>query len=269
MTRLRAAPNRFRASARQAPLSAARTRLRASAGQAPLRPDAGFTISELLVAAAITIALMATIFGVMNPVQGMFDAQPELSDMQQRLRIGVDALTKDLLMAGVPVRPYRAGQRHSDPDSGIFYRHDTITLLSVPWKDAAINSHTYYLRSEPTTNTFQLMHYDGAETDLPVVDHVVRLEFEYFAADRVRLDPPTLQDGPWYPDDTDPHRFDADLLNIRRVRVTLRVQAARAALRGPAGILFLHGGTATSRERYLPDREIRFDVSPRNLNRER
>ena len=47
-----------------------------------------------------------------------------------------------------------------------------------------------------------------------------------------------------------------------------RNDAARAALRGPAGMLFVHGGTATSSERYLPDREIRFDVSPRHANRE-
>ena len=226
------------------------------------------TISELLVATGITMGLMTTIFGLMNPVQGMFDAQPELSDMQQRLRIGVDALAKDLLMAEIPVRPYRVGDRSSDPDLGIFYRHDTITLISVPWDDGAIASHTYHLRSDTATNTFQLMHYDGAETDLPVVDHVVKLEFEYFGEDRMPLDPATLQDGPWEPDDTDPSRFDADLLDIRRVRVTLRVQAARAALRGPAGMLFMHGGTAASSERYLPDREIRFDVSPRNLNRE-
>jgi hypothetical protein len=226
------------------------------------------TIAELLVSAAITLGLMASIFGLTNPAQGMFEAQPELSDMQQRLRIGVDALARDLLMAGVPVRPYRVGERNSDPDLGILYRHDTITLVSVPWDDAAITSQTYYLRSDIATNSFQLMHYDGAETDLPVVDHVVKLEFEYFGADRMRLDPATLQDGPWSPDDADVNRFDADLLDIRRVRVTLRVQAARAALRGPAGMLFMHGGTAASSERYLPDREIRFDVSPRNLNRE-
>jgi hypothetical protein len=171
-------------------------------------------------------------------------------------------------MAGAPVMPYRVGERKSDPDIGIFYRHDTITLVSVPWDDAAITSDTYYLRSDIATNAFQLMRYDGAETDLPVVDHVVKLEFEYFGADQMRLAPSTLQDGPWSPDDTDANRFDADLLNIRRVRVTLRVQAARAALRGPAGMLFVHGGTAASRERYLPDREIRFDISPRNLNLE-
>ena len=211
---------------------------------------------------------MAAVFGLTSPAQGIFGAQPERSDMHQRLRVGVDVLAKDLLMAGAPVMPYRVGRRNPDPALGIFYRRDTISLVSVPWEGAAIRSHTYYLRSDIEGGVFQLRHYDGAATDRPVVDHVVKLEFEYFGADQMRLDPMVLQDGPWYPDDTDANRFDADLLRIRRVRVTLRVQAALAALRGPAGVLFVHGGTAASRERYLPDREIRFDISPRNLNLE-
>jgi hypothetical protein len=47
--------------------------------------------------------------------------------------------------------------------------------------------------------------------------------------------------------------------------VTMRVQVALASLRGQ-GELFVRGGTSTSAERYVPDQEIRFDVSPRNLN---
>lgn len=223
------------------------------------------TLGELLVATAITMSLTAAIAGLTQPAQGLFDTQPELSDMQQRLRVGVDTLVKDLLMAAAPVRPYRVGQRQSDPDAGIFYRHDTITLVAVPGDDGTTMTDTYYLKSDIASNTFQLMHYDGEETDLPVVDNAVKLEFEYFGNDRLRLDPAIFQDGPWFPDAVDPSRFDRDLLNIRRVQVTLRVQAARAALRGPAGILFLHGGTAGS-ARYVPDREMRFDVSPRNLN---
>ena len=238
---------------------------RAPAFVCGLRAD-GFTLIELLVSTAITLGLMATLFGFTNPALGMFDAQPELSDMQQRFRTGVDVMKRDLLMAQTPVMPYRVGRRNPDPALGIFFRPDTISLVSVPWQEEEIRSHTYYLRSDVAAGVFQLRRYDGAATDLPVVDHVVKLEFEYFGADQMRLDPSRLQDGPWYPDGGDANRFDADLLSIRRVRVVLRVQAARAALRGPAGVLFLHGGTAVSLERYLPDREIRFDISPRNLN---
>ena len=69
----------------------------------------------------------------------------------------------------------------------------------------------------------------------------------------------------WCPHGNDPDRYDADLLRIRGVRVMVRVQSAIAAFRGPAGALFRHGGTSTGAQRYLPDREVRFQVSPRNL----
>jgi hypothetical protein len=82
----------------------------------------------------------------------------------------------------------------------------------------------------------------------------------------VRLTALQLTDGPWCPDDANPHRYDADLLRIRRIAVTFRVESALAALRGPAGVLFSRGGTSAAADRWLPDREIRLDVAPRNLN---
>jgi hypothetical protein len=83
---------------------------------------------------------------------------------------------------------------------------------------------------------------------------------------QVLLTQAQLTDGPWCPDDQRADRFDADLLRIRKVRVNLRVQAALASLRGPAGLLFTRGGTSTSSTRYVPDQEIKFDIAPRNLN---
>jgi hypothetical protein len=82
----------------------------------------------------------------------------------------------------------------------------------------------------------------------------------------VKLDGAILKDGPWCPDATNPNRWDADLVRIRKIAVTLRVQAAVASLRGTAGTLFTKGGTATAANQTLPDQEIRFEVTPRNLN---
>lgn len=82
----------------------------------------------------------------------------------------------------------------------------------------------------------------------------------------VVLTEPNLTDGPWCPDANNANRFDADLLRIRKIAVTLRVEAAIDAMRGPAGMFFVRGGTATSATRLLPDAEIRFQISPRNLN---
>jgi hypothetical protein len=73
-------------------------------------------------------------------------------------------------------------------------------------------------------------------------------------------------DGPWCPNAVTPNRFDADLLRVRRVRVTLRVQSALASLRGPAGALFLKGGTARAGDHYVPDLEVQVDIAPRNMN---
>jgi hypothetical protein len=391
------------------------------------KSEAGFTLVEMLISAAIMLTVTAGVFTLMNPSEGIYKAQPEASDMQQRMRIGVDTLSKDLVMAGAgtyvgavagalynyfaPVMPYRVGDSNSDPAAGIYYRSDAITLLYVPptpsqttikqgmprtskefkvnpqpncppikqnslcgfkegmralifdkngaWdaftltqiQDPAIHlqhsgdlsadyddgsqitqvaTHTYYLKTDVNTNTYQLMHYDGYKTDLPVVDNVVKLEFQYFGdpqpptlipgkslADlvgpwttygpkppplgvdngsdswpagenclfslqagqqlprlpvlaagngQVPLPAAMLNDGPWCPDATFTNRFDADLLRIRRVRVNLRVQVAPSSLRGPAGLLFTRGGTAKAAERYVPDQEISFDITPRNMN---
>jgi hypothetical protein len=82
----------------------------------------------------------------------------------------------------------------------------------------------------------------------------------------VRMTPAQLTDGPWCPGPLEPSRFDADLLRIRRIAVTVRIQSAITALRGPAGRSFTHGGTARSALRMVPDLEVRFQVTPRNLN---
>jgi hypothetical protein len=81
----------------------------------------------------------------------------------------------------------------------------------------------------------------------------------------VELAPRMLSDGPWCGDP--PHRFDADLYRLRRLRITLRVQAARAALRGVDPLLFTHPGSATSARFSLPDQEVTVDIAPPNLQR--
>jgi type II secretory pathway pseudopilin PulG len=193
-------------------------------------------------------------------------------------------------------------------------------------KVVEVESHTYYLKSDQAARSGQLMHYDGRNSpDVPIVDNVVGLRFEYdgdsapptmlrplddvsspqttYGAPPRTVSPPfgagenclfvndgsplpaprlpqlgngsrsmvpltaaQLTDGPWCPDDANPNRWDADLLRIRRIGVTLRVQAAIAALRGPAGALFANPGTSSGGSRFVPDLEIRFQISPRNLN---
>jgi prepilin-type N-terminal cleavage/methylation domain-containing protein len=114
-----------------------------------MRSERGFTIIEMLVATAIMVAITGTIFSLVNPSRGVYRAQPEVSDMQQRLRVGTMFLANDLIMAGAgspagstlmgtlvnffaPIQPYRLGMIGSDPDAGVFFRSDAITIIYIP-----------------------------------------------------------------------------------------------------------------------------------------
>jgi type II secretory pathway pseudopilin PulG len=193
-------------------------------------------------------------------------------------------------------------------------RFDRFTVTSVAGDEANLRAHRSDLSSAYPAGAFvmpaethvywfdasarQLRHYDGDATDVPVVDNVVAVRFEYFGdpnppslpkppagvanclydAAGARLPLPTLVpdgqslaalplgslgDGPWCGEGL--NRFDADLLRVRQVRVTLRVQASQASLRG-AGPAYAVPGTSTSAQRALPDLAVTFDVTPRNLS---
>ena len=157
------------------------------------------------------------------------------------------------------------------------------------------DSHTYYLDA----NTRQLRHYDGYLTDVPVVDNVVGLTFGYFGnpnpPDTPKPPPGTenclydaagnllpglgvlatqggslaelpmaiLNDGPWC--GAGNNRFDADLLRVKQIRITVRIQATQDMHRGSGGEYSV-SGTSRSALRSLPDYTLTFEVSPRNMN---
>jgi prepilin-type N-terminal cleavage/methylation domain-containing protein len=392
-----------------------------------LTNERGFTLIEMIIAMALMVTITGAIFSMVDPSRGTYRMQPEVSDLQQRLRIGTQFLVNDLIMAGAgspagsphvgtltnffaPIQPYRIGMIDSDPENGIFYRDDAITIMYIPpdapqtsleeampqpsselkvnrqpncpppgdplcgFKEnqriiifdetgayddmtitevqngsqhlqhnksivgntlskaygpgaqiAQISQQTYYYNE----GTLQLMHYDGDQRDEAVVDQVVDMLIEYSgepeppslinpvtnavgpwttygpkppalgvqvtaypagencafmigpsgthvgrlpdlapATDNglVALPEAMLTDGPWCPDATFPTRYDADLLRIRKISLRLRVQVASAELRGPAGVLFRHGGTSNASNRLVPDQELRFDIVPRNFN---
>jgi len=217
--------------------------------------NAGFSIVELLIASAVTMAVVGGVLSAVNPAQLMFRAQGDAADLHQRLRAAADTLSADV-RAAVAVRPYRVGATRDDAAVGIYYRTDTLTVLGVPAAPLSLDadaSRTYYLKNGAAPGTFQLMQYDGGLSDLPMLEHVVRLSFDYFGSSTtggplVRLDPATLVDGPWIEDAA--HRtFDADLLRVREVRALLRLESTDPWLR-----------------RLVPDTEIVLHMAMRNIS---
>lgn len=380
----------------------------------------GFSLIELLVALSISVLVTSAVFAMLAPADGAFQVQPERADVEQRLRAAIDAVARDLTVAGsVPaiaagsrgvapaaaVFPHRIGRRtpdaagsfdasrvslwSADPgapharlasplasasgaatvapgpgcvsgDASCGFRpgmtvaaigthgaFDLFTITAVSGMTltlqhnlrdgpavfapsdtilAATTTRSYLLRDDRVSATPQLVRYDAAGgADVPVVDHVAALRFDYFgeaeppslvpgapatevprvsygplppdaavsvrgfpagencvfarsasglavprlaalaaSAALVPLGADLLTDGPWCPDAADPNRYDADLLRVRQVVMTVTVQAAVAALRGPAGPLFTRGGTARG-TRLVPDRTARVVMAPKPL----
>lgn len=109
----------------------------------------------------------------------------------------------------------------------------------------ALIQRVYYLDGDRR----RLMVYDGEQSAGPLIDHVVELQFSYFAGPS---GPPMgeaeLVDGPFL--GAPPNRFDADLLRVRRVRVTLTLETP---------------GARVGLDARLQRRRVSFDVTPRNL----
>ena len=353
------------------------------------RGDRGFTVLELMIAMGIMLGVTGVIFSLISPSQGSFRVQPEVADMQQRMRVAADMLYKDLLMAGTgtcsgsavgaltkffaPVLPHRTGKIDPDSEAGVYFHSDAISVTYVPqtsaqtaisdpmpkpsaeikveaqpgcpqndplcgfeagqtvlifddtgaWDTFTITNvqnnalhlqhqgsalskaydvgayitqaetHTYYLDSIND----QLRHYDGWEGDLPLVDDVVGLSFRYFGELNALLEPKppvgienclfdasgnsklpvipgygslteltesTLTDGPWC--GPAGKQFDADLYRVRTIRVGLRLQVTAEDLRGTDPTLFKRPASSRSATRRVPDYEMGFEVTPRNMN---
>ena len=64
------------------------------------RPEAGYSLIEMLVSTAIMLVVTGAVFSLVNPAQGTSRVQPEFADMQQRARVAADTLFRDLVMAG-------------------------------------------------------------------------------------------------------------------------------------------------------------------------
>ena len=106
------------------------------------------SLAELLVASGILLALTAAAGAVLARAQLTFRAQPEVADMQQRLRVAragdrarpADGRRRSRVhgagrparcCALPPVAPYRRGQI-DDARAGVFYRPDAVSVVYVP-----------------------------------------------------------------------------------------------------------------------------------------
>ena len=115
----------------------------------------GFSLLELLIATMVLLVVTGGALRLISPAGNAFAAQPEAADLQQRLRVGVDALRRELLMAG-------AGTYTGSPVGPLVYQfapilpHAVGTLVpgSPDHPDAAVIT-LMYVPSTPAQTTTQ------------------------------------------------------------------------------------------------------------------
>lgn len=207
------------------------------------RGHAGFSLVEVIVALGVTLVLTAAIFDLVAQSRRTFDIEPEAADRRQRLRVAIDALQRDLLMASL-VLPYRTVGPSPDLPGTFMEGVATVVSQQVSGPDAV---RTYYLRGDPVSGASLLMRAEGAGGDAPVVDGVTSLSFAFFGNPAGPVDPEDacdappvggalvpiagseLTDGPWCPGLEGAAPLDADLLRVRSVGVQLGVRGMPGA----------------------------------------
>jgi len=349
----------------------------------------GYGLIEMLIATAIGCLLLGVLLQFAVSAHTSAGVQSELADVQQRLRMAVESMRHDIMLAGAgpsrgpdrgplvrvfpPIRPARTGVTGADPE--LSFHSDRISIVYVPdeaaeskltaempaaaapitidgsapgcrpstacgfvtgghaviyepgaaggayelfavgavdlaastltpatslsraysarARVAAVVHRTYYLDSSGK----RLMVYDGARSDVPLLDHVVTLAFAYYVDPRPdavaapspgesscayagsppvsllfdlggtapkRLAASLVTDGPVC--GQSPHRFDVDLLRIRRIGVTIRVEAESGEFRG-RGTAYATAGVSRGGGRTVSDLQATIDVTPRNMIR--
>jgi hypothetical protein len=116
------------------------------------------SLVEVLVATGVTTSVMAGVLAGLGPAHATFVALVDAGDVRQRLRVAVEALSRDLLVADDGL-PFAGG----------------ILVVSGP------EQRTYYVKS----GTLRVD--DGRGTDLPVVDGVSEVAFESVGARHIRV----------------------------------------------------------------------------------
>jgi prepilin-type N-terminal cleavage/methylation domain-containing protein len=109
------------------------------------RAECGFSLVELLVAMALLLIVLAGVFETLDPARDRSLSNAEAIDLQQRLRVAADTISRELRAAGngpqqgnhagplvdawAPILPFRQGRRNPDPVGTA--KSDTLTLLRV------------------------------------------------------------------------------------------------------------------------------------------
>jgi type IV pilus assembly protein PilW len=169
----------------------------------------GFTLLEVLIAIAITGVVLGAIYNVFSSANQSYFTQDSVADTQQRARIALDFMVRDIRMAGLdPMLTYTAGIELATATKIRFTADKTMN-------GAIENTNRERLTYE--YNGTNLYLYEGADLSSPppqppaeiLIDNVNALSFTYLDTDDNIITTPVSA---------------SNLANIRTVNISITCQ---------------------------------------------
>ena len=138
----------------------------------------GFTVTELVLALAIMMIVMAAMVSLLISLNRAYTAQNVAAGVQQVTRAGINIMTRDIRMAGLnPLKTNRIGILEASVDK-IRFQQDTNGSGAI---ETGQNEDIAYL----VNDNHQLIRQkdDNSRSNKSLVDHVNDLTFKYFDMD--------------------------------------------------------------------------------------
>jgi len=140
----------------------------------------GFTVTELVLALAIMMMVMAAMVSLLISLNRAYTAQNVIAGVQQVTRAGINIVTRNIRMAGLnPLKINRIGLLEASVNK-IRFQHDTNGSGTI---ETDQNEDIAYLLN---ANHQLIRQNDGnSRSNKSLIDHVTDLTFKYFNRDNV------------------------------------------------------------------------------------
>jgi len=138
----------------------------------------GFTVTELVLALAIMMMVMAAIVSLLISLNRVYAAQNVIAGVQQVTRAGINIMTRNIRLAGLnPLKINRIGILEASVNK-IRFQHDTNGNGII---DLGQNEDVAYLLND---NHQLIRQKDGSSrSNKSLIEHVKALKFKYFNRD--------------------------------------------------------------------------------------
>ena len=140
--------------------------------------NGGFTVTELLLALAIMMMIMAAMISLLISLNRVYTAQNVAAEVQQVTRTGINIMTRNIRMAGLnPLKINQIGILEASTNK-LRFQQDTNGSGTI---ETGQNEDIAYLLND---NHQLIKQNDGnSRSNKSLVDHVIDLTFKYFDRD--------------------------------------------------------------------------------------